>query len=125
MTLKIEEIEKLNAERTPGNWDIKDKFGLSYTPIKVAYSIIQTNKMNIHEYSEGNWCFIAAAPTITEQYIRARKFKVTTEFIDKAFSLHTHRMQGRMEMTNHLTIIQAAIDAMWETIEEEKCPALA
>lgn len=130
MKLKIEEIEKLKAERTQGKWDASplDKDDRDAYCVDVA-----SNRTNIclgtHFNEDGilehipKCCatFIAAAPTITEQYIKARRFEVTEDIIKEA---HTKQnggwkaiyFQGH-DFKNDIGFARAILETMWKEIE--------
>ncbi len=130
MKLKIEEIEKLNAERTQGKWDASplDKDDRDAYCVDVA-----SNRTNIclgtHFNEDGilehipKCCatFIAAAPTITEQYIKARRFEVTEDIIKEAHTKQnggwkTIYFQGH-DFKNDIGFARAILETMWEEIE--------
>lgn len=103
--MDIKEIEELNKKRTPDKW------------VGGSQKIWHENQIACIgecfagiEGEAGNLEFIAAAPTLAEQYIKARRFEVTDKFIE------------RLELDKDIRetvkqICQAVIDEMWKEIE--------
>ncbi len=129
MKLKIEEIEKLNAERTHGRWHIEKCTNILYlggsprgilsdisTPFndEIQYSIVE--KPTHYDNK-----FFLAAPAITAQYIKARRFEVTEDIIKEAHTKQnggwkTIYFQG-YDFKKDIGFARAILEAMWEEIE--------
>lgn len=119
MVLKIEKIEKLNQERTQGKWEkdtIDTRDGILIQTQDLSSFIITGHKgfggFNHNRNADKDACFIATTPTITEQYIKARRFEVTEEFVDRVDNLISDFKYERPEV-----ICRAVLEAMWEEIE--------
>lgn len=126
MKLKIEEIEKLNKNHKGGEWAVR------FIPhdVDTICEIVSKDTINHpvpdridFEYNGNNSLFAAAAPTITGQYIKARRFEVTEEIIKKA---HTKQSGGweriyfqGHDFKNDIGFARAILETMWEEIEND------
>ena len=124
MGIKITEIERLNTERTPG--DYKAVINQNCCHIESNGQLIANLTFTYTPKKEEDAAFIAAAPQITEQYIKARKFVVTESFVlevDAKFSELTKQMattpENKAEMRIKAGIIytQAVIDQLFAEVE--------
>lgn len=89
MALKIEEIEK----QMRGNVD----------------SCCHPEYWNIRNY----------APDIAEQYIKARRFEVTDEFIAKVYAKERATLAAETNtIGDNKTRIKAVLETLWEEIEQ-------
>lgn len=118
MALKIEEIERLDAERTQGEWT-NAKYGEPDFIIDLGDGGRIYDEGG-HSVEDAN--FIAAAPTIAAQYIKARRFEVTDDMIKKA---HTKQSGGweRIYFQGHdfkkdIGFARAILEIMWEEVEQ-------
>ncbi len=128
MPIKITEIEKLNSERTRGEWVARKSATNPRKGISNSYPIVDAEFANgtlrdvcksIYSMDEdvNNAAFIAAAPTITEQYIKARKFLASPEFVRKAYKIPDYA--GSEVMEYYTKSAQAVIDQLFAEVEGE------
>lgn len=119
--MKIDEIEELNAERTQGGWeklgnDVVDKADNN----NMHASICKMTR--ISDYIS-NQDFIAAAPTITEQYIKARRFRLNKEMQKNILTrlgevITESTIKGYKEiMDDPFGITKIVLEMIWEEIE--------
>lgn len=109
--MKIEEIERLNEERTQGDWVLNKQ--LDYWDVQP--DIVRCGYEGETTVGIEDAAFIVAAPTITDQYIKARRFVVTKEFVASAMGgLHTG-----LPMSKAIEVAQAVLGQLWEEVEGE------
>jgi hypothetical protein len=127
--VKIEQIEKLNKERTQGEWvarktatNPRKQIFLSYQTVDADFTEGNMREVckSIYTLDEdiSNSIFIAAAPTITDQYIRARRFEADRYFIENV----RRRLDNALciqAAPNERDIIQAVLDELWAEVEGE------
>lgn len=126
MTLKLEEIERLDRERTSQYWRVLypsvgidacwhvTDFGDTF----VAH--VRGFNHAVNEQSKRNAKFIAAAPTITTQYLRARKFEVTEEFVEIASKDNDPlNPETGDEWDCLIAYTKEVIRLMWEEVEND------
>lgn len=130
--MKIEKIEKLYKDITKGNWYVDDEEDINgHLGIHVSDNakldkdwncaarwigdVAFNNGYRFKRENKANAKLMAAAPTITEQYIKARRFVVTKEFANRVHKLAAERMV-ELECP-HGILMQAVIDEMWKEIE--------
>lgn len=113
MGIKITEIERLNTERTPG--DYKAVINQNCCHIESNGQLIANLTFTYTPKKEEDAAFIAAAPQITEQYIKARKFVVDENFIRKAYKIHDYA--DDKFVGHYIKGAQAVIDQLFAEVE--------
>lgn len=129
--MKIEQIEKLNAERTQGKYRIahSNKFGLltENTQYGCFEQLGSCDVIGVGLTKQrANAEFIAAAPTITDQYIKARRFEVTDDFVESVLSRDPDIArfycckEDSFDVPNMVySVAKAVLAAMWAEVEGE------
>jgi hypothetical protein len=126
--MKIEEIESLNKHRTKGKWTNRGKSGFKIgsksryikTDAKIGgYDCVlkKDNLILTKDRSGNDASFITAAPTITEQYIKARRFEVTDSFILKVsekIKRHPFAKVPMSDIDQYRLIFETALETLWE-----------
>lgn len=102
IAMKIEEIEKLNSEKS-ADYGFYSTFS-GGTGYEEGMAIATAEDI---AYTE-------ASPTITAQYIKARRFEVTEEFVEKVDSLIS-----TWQYEHPRIICKAVLETMWEEIEND------
>ena len=129
--MNIEQIEKLNAERTQGEWECRE-IG-NYREHRVVTLIAGKEKSwiccNTTSYptavDSDDQKFIAAATTITEQYIKARRFEVSEEFLSKVYKEERRALLEKSEdstVGDRMSFFKAMLRVMWTEIEGGDAP---